>query len=256
VFVLGNRRMRRAMALLLAAGSLMPLATAASATTSRGALATTDYTSYLAQGPGDLQLAVVVHGRRILAYACDGRTLRAFFSGLARRGPVTLTSAGGAHRLGLRVGRRQVQATLKAANAAPVRLTARRARAAIFGVRISPTGSVIGTAAGGGVLGAQLSANGLAGALALPGQAPTGFQAPDVATTPPFADGVSTPLPLDRLGESMAGDWRWIVTSRGFIGGGTRTVTGPGNVPVVSTLGKRGVLETLNDGLLGENDDF
>jgi hypothetical protein len=94
MFVLGKRRLRRAMAPLLAAGLVLALASSASATTSRGALAATEHASYLAQAPGDPHLAVVVHGRRISAYACVGRTLRAFFSGRSGRLVVRLVSEG------------------------------------------------------------------------------------------------------------------------------------------------------------------
>jgi hypothetical protein len=149
--------------------------------------------SYLADGPGDLALAVVVRDGRLTAYACDGISRRAYFTARARRGRQLLRNNDGA-RLTVRLGARTARATLALAGTAPLALTARRTSGvAILTVTIRPDGVVVGTAAGGGALGAHLSHSGLFGALARPGRAPRTLLAPGFAAAPLHLDGTPPP---------------------------------------------------------------
>jgi hypothetical protein len=70
-----------AAALVAALVLLAPAAPAPASTAARVADA-----SYLAEGPGGLAVAVVVHDGRLHAYACDGTRRRVYFTARARRG--------------------------------------------------------------------------------------------------------------------------------------------------------------------------
>jgi hypothetical protein len=173
--------------------------------------------SYLAVGPNWLQLALVIHDGRLEAYACDGQTRRAFFAARARAGRLVLRNRRG-DRLALRPGARRVAARLTLAGDAPLALTARRTRAAIFRVTIRPDGAVAGTAPGGGMLQAHLSGGGLVGTLGLGGREPRAFGEPAFAWAPLWVDGQPVPYPADRAAQALAGDWRWIVTRERIVG--------------------------------------
>jgi hypothetical protein len=171
--------------------------------------------SYLAAGPGGLSVAIGVHAGRVQVYACDGRARKAFFAGPARR-RLRLRSAVG-DRLTMRLGARSARATLALEDAEPVTLSAHRARAAIFAVSIGRDGAVTGTAPGGGVLGAHLSGNDLAGALAFPGAEPGAFDDPTFAPAL-FLDGRPLSYPATQVAGSLHGEWRWIVTPSRILG--------------------------------------
>jgi hypothetical protein len=173
--------------------------------------------SYLASASGGLELALVVRDDRIEAYACDGKARRAFFSGRAGRLPLTLHSAAG-DALTLRPGGHGLAARLALAGAEPRSLTARKGRAALFTTTIRPNGAVTGTARGGGVLGAQLSATGLVGALAFPGSEPHAFTDGTFARAALSVDGQAVAFPPEVAAQALQGGWRWIVTPNRIVG--------------------------------------
>jgi hypothetical protein len=233
------RTRRPLAAAMLAALCLLALAAPAPASP---AARVTD-ASYLAEGPGDLALALVIRDGRLAAYACDGTSRRAYFTARARRGRQGLRNRDGA-RLRLRLGARPARATLALPGAAPLQLTARRTAAvAILTVTIRPDGVVAGTAAGGGALGAHLSPAGLFGAIARPGRAPRTLLAPVFATATLHLDGTAAAYPPDRAAAALRGQWRWLVTgdrlrgaTTGFIDPlGDLVVPRPGGASSTST---------------------
>src|SRR6187549_3093959 len=101
-------------------------------------------------------------------------------------------------RLVLRVRDRTARATLTVSGHAPLKLVARRARAAIFTVTIRRDGAVSGTAPNGGVLGAHLSGAGLVAAASLAGAPPGAFADPNFARVRLFVDGATCRSPPTR----------------------------------------------------------
>jgi hypothetical protein len=172
--------------------------------------------SYLAEDPTGLQLGVVVRDGRVEAYACDGQARRAYFTGRARTGRVTLSNDQGA-RLRLRLAARAVEATLTLPGAEPLALSAPKTRSvAIATVTVRPDGTVAGRTRDGGALGAHMSAAGLFGALAVPGRAPQPLLKPALPQL--HADGRRVAVPEDGIAAAMAGDWRFLITGTKLYG--------------------------------------
>lgn len=131
---------------------------------------------------------------------------------------------GSGDRLTVPLGARRIRASLTLNDDAPLRLTARRARAAIFTATVRADGAITGTAPGGGVLGAHLSGLGLVGALALPGTDAKTFTEPDFASAPLHVDGRPVPFPPDRAAEAYVGDYRFLVTLDRIVGATTKFI--------------------------------